>query len=164
LCFGNFGSSDGTSSDNHRPTCRNPNPDPDPVDVETTYLLRITVATAFDTKLIELVAFDEVVEELIGCSAAQFVEHLSKKPELLSITQGQFVGLRCDITARDEPKPGKHDRKIIKLIPNEPWVPIAHLVMPILPNVSPLVNSRFKVKNFLLDPNFQKQKRDKSAF
>jgi len=136
--------------------------------VQIKYFLNITVVTTFDTKLIKLVAPNDIVGELVGCSAGQFVEYLRENGDLLSITEGQFVGLRCDITARDVPRKKKNnnfepERNIEKLIPIEPWVPIARLVTPFLPNTSALVSPVFQVKNFLLDPNFKKQKRDKMA-
>ncbi|RUS34193.1 hypothetical protein BC938DRAFT_482001 [Jimgerdemannia flammicorona] len=137
---------------------------------QASFRMQMTVADGtVPTRLHALIAFDPVIETLVGCSAEEFDKHLLLHPDLLYITLDHIMGLRCDVVLRDTPRVKKHaflepETIVDSLIPREDWLPVTHPVMMAQYWAEAgerwaVVEEPFQIDNFLGDPAFRHQKR-----
>ncbi|KAI8334513.1 hypothetical protein EDC96DRAFT_525331 [Choanephora cucurbitarum] len=85
-------------------------------DYKTGYKLSLTVLDYFYNKLETITLYDQVVEELIGCSSDQFLAHLKRDALLGHRFEDLLVGMYCAIEFSSGSKKGSKKRaKSIRL-------------------------------------------------
>ncbi|KAI8355156.1 hypothetical protein BD560DRAFT_407332 [Blakeslea trispora] len=75
-------------------------------DYKTSYKLGITVYDYFYNKLESVTLYDQVVEDLIGCSSDQFLAHMKRDALLARRLEDLLVGMYCAIEFSSETKKG----------------------------------------------------------
>ncbi|KAI9275530.1 hypothetical protein BDA99DRAFT_495721 [Phascolomyces articulosus] len=95
------------------------------------YELNMTVSVSNGERLQHVVAYDNVVGVLLGCTAEKLGELLLDKPTLLDEIEEKLIGMKCHFVARQDKKKGKGKKNSSEKITLEAIIPADPLYQPI---------------------------------